>query len=122
MLPGAERPAERGQVRLDAPASRSRKAGNRIPAHRRGTWQASPNLPEVTTPAWNIRSEWPGSPTSTVSRPSPTARQVVYLPQASIFVAEKGRDLSGGVVMALRPSVRSGGFIGSIDLLVVDPD
>jgi len=49
-------------------------------------------------------------------------RQLVYLPQASIFVAEQGRDLSGGVVMALRPSVRSGGFIGSIDLLVVDPD
>ena len=49
-------------------------------------------------------------------------RQLVYLPQASIFVAEKGRDLSGGVVMALRPSVRSGGYIGSIDLLVVDPE
>ncbi len=49
-------------------------------------------------------------------------RQLVYLPQASIFVAEQGRDLSGGVVMALRPSVRSGGYIGSIDLLVVDPD
>lgn len=49
-------------------------------------------------------------------------RQLVYLPQASVFVAEQGRDLSGGVVMALRPSVRSGGYIGSIDLLVVDPD
>jgi hypothetical protein len=49
-------------------------------------------------------------------------RQMVSLPQASIFVAEIGRDLSGGVVMALRPSVRSGGFVGSIDLLVVDPD
>jgi hypothetical protein len=49
-------------------------------------------------------------------------RQLVYLPQATVFVAEHGRDLSGGVVMALRPSVRSGGYIGSIDLLVVDPD
>jgi ribosomal protein S18 acetylase RimI-like enzyme len=49
-------------------------------------------------------------------------RQLTYLPQASIFVVESGRDLAGGVVMALRPSVRQGGFVGTIDLLVVDPD
>src|ERR671923_2226206 len=49
-------------------------------------------------------------------------RQLVYLPQASIFVAETQRSVVGGAVLALRPSVRAGGFVGTIDLLVVDPD
>jgi len=49
-------------------------------------------------------------------------RQLVYLPQASVFVAEARRELVGGAVLALRPSVRAGGFVGTIDLLVVDPD
>jgi predicted N-acetyltransferase YhbS len=48
-------------------------------------------------------------------------RQLVYLPQASIFVAEEGRELVGGAVLALRPSVRSGGYVGTVDLLLVDP-
>lgn len=49
-------------------------------------------------------------------------RQLVYLPQASIFVAETHRVVVGGAVLALRPSVRAGGFVGTVDLLVVDPD
>jgi hypothetical protein len=49
-------------------------------------------------------------------------RQLVYLPQASIFVAESQRNVVGGAVLALRPSVSSGGYVGTIDLLVVDPD
>ena len=49
-------------------------------------------------------------------------RQLVYLPQASIFVAEAQRFVVGGAVLALRPSVRAGGYVGTIDLLVVDPD
>jgi GNAT superfamily N-acetyltransferase len=49
-------------------------------------------------------------------------RQLVYLPQASIFVAEAQRVVVGGAVLALRPSVRAGGYVGTIDLLVVDPD
>ncbi|HUP54610.1 MAG TPA: GNAT family N-acetyltransferase [Methylomirabilota bacterium] len=49
-------------------------------------------------------------------------RQLVYLPQATIFVAEAQRVVVGGAVLALRPSVRAGGFVGTIDLLVVDPD
>ena len=49
-------------------------------------------------------------------------RQLVYLPQASIFVAESARQVVGGAVLALRPSVSAGGFVGAIDLLVVDPD
>ncbi len=48
-------------------------------------------------------------------------RQLVYLPQASVLVAERRREVIGGAILALRPSVRAGGYIGSIDLLVVDP-
>ncbi|HEY7525072.1 MAG TPA: GNAT family N-acetyltransferase [Candidatus Limnocylindrales bacterium] len=48
-------------------------------------------------------------------------RQLVYLPQASIFVAESRREVVGGAVLALRPSVRAGGYVGTVDLLVVDP-
>ena len=48
-------------------------------------------------------------------------RQLVYLPQASVLVAEEGRDMVGGAVLALRPSVRAGGYIGTVDLLAVDP-
>jgi predicted N-acetyltransferase YhbS len=49
-------------------------------------------------------------------------RRLVYLPQASIVVAEARRQVVGGAVLALRPSVRAGGFVGTIDFLVVDPD
>jgi len=49
-------------------------------------------------------------------------RQLVYLPQASIFVAEAQRVVVGGAVLALRPSVRAGGYVGTVDLLVVDPE
>lgn len=48
-------------------------------------------------------------------------RQLIYLPQASVLVAERRREIVGGAILALRPSVRAGGYIGSIDLLVVDP-
>ena len=46
-------------------------------------------------------------------------RQLVYLPHASVFVAEKRRDVVGGAILAIRPSVRAGGYVGTIDLLVV---
>jgi GNAT superfamily N-acetyltransferase len=49
-------------------------------------------------------------------------RQLVYLPQASIFIAEARREVVGGAVLALRPSVLAGGFVGAIDFVVVDPD
>jgi predicted N-acetyltransferase YhbS len=48
-------------------------------------------------------------------------RQLVYLPQASIVVAEAQRVVVGCAILALRPSVTAGGFVGTIDLLVVDP-
>ena len=54
--------------------------------------------------------------------PADLLRQLVYLPQASIFVAEIRREVVGGAVLALRPSVRAGGFVGTVDILVVDPD
>src|SRR5438093_226669 len=38
-------------------------------------------------------------------------RQLVYLPQASIFIAEARREVVGGAVLALRPSARAGGFV-----------
>ncbi|HEY8168420.1 MAG TPA: hypothetical protein VIF84_06885 [Candidatus Limnocylindrales bacterium] len=47
-------------------------------------------------------------------------RQLVYLPQAVVLVAESHRAIVGAAVLALRPSVSSGGFVGSIDLLVVE--
>src|SRR4051812_31241784 len=48
-------------------------------------------------------------------------RQLVYLPQATIVVAESQRVVVGGAILALRPSVAAGGFVGTIDLLVADP-
>lgn len=48
-------------------------------------------------------------------------RQLVFLPQATILVAEAHREIAGGAVLALRPSVHAGGFVGTVDLLVVDP-
>jgi GNAT superfamily N-acetyltransferase len=61
------------------------------------------------------RDEGPLDPTSLL-------RQLVYLPQASVLVAEARRDLVGGAVLALRPSVRAGGYVGTVDFLVVDPE
>ena len=49
-------------------------------------------------------------------------RQLVYLPHASVLVAEARRELVGGAVLVLRPSVTAGGYVGTVDLLVVAPD
>jgi N-acetylglutamate synthase-like GNAT family acetyltransferase len=46
-------------------------------------------------------------------------RQLVYLPNANVALAEANHQIVGGAVLGLRPSVRSGGFVGTIDLLVV---
>jgi hypothetical protein len=48
-------------------------------------------------------------------------RQLVFLPHATVLVAERRRELVGGAVLAIRPSVAAGGYVGTIDLLVVDP-
>jgi hypothetical protein len=47
-------------------------------------------------------------------------RQLVYLPQASVIVAESLRTMVGVAVLALRPSIPAGGYVGTIDLLAVD--
>ena len=48
-------------------------------------------------------------------------RQLVYLPHAAVVVAESRRQIVGAAVLALRPSVSQQGFVGTIDVLVVDP-
>jgi N-acetylglutamate synthase-like GNAT family acetyltransferase len=46
-------------------------------------------------------------------------RQLVYLPNASVALVEANRQIAGGAVLGLRPSVRTGGFVATIDVLVV---
>ena len=46
-------------------------------------------------------------------------RQLIYMPAASVALAEGNRQLVGGAVLGLRPSVRTGGFVGTVDVLVV---
>ncbi len=48
-------------------------------------------------------------------------RQLVYLPNATVLVAEIRRSIVGVAILALRPSIRAGGFVGTVDLLVGDP-
>ena len=49
-------------------------------------------------------------------------RQLVYLPNASLLVAERRREIVGGALLVLRPSVKSGGYVGTVDFLVSAPD
>ncbi len=49
-------------------------------------------------------------------------RQLVDLPHASVLIAEARRELAGGAVLVLRPSVVAGGYVGTIDLMVVSRD
>jgi predicted N-acetyltransferase YhbS len=46
-------------------------------------------------------------------------RQLIYLPNASVALVEANRQLAGGAVLGLRPSIRTGGFVATIDVLVV---
>jgi predicted N-acetyltransferase YhbS len=46
-------------------------------------------------------------------------RQLVYLPHASVLVAELRREIVGAAILAIRPSIRAGGFVGVLDLLAV---
>src|SRR5450756_1309200 len=54
--------------------------------------------------------------------PADLLRQLVYLPNASLLVAETRRVLVGGALLVLRPSVTAGGYVGTVDLLVTAPD
>jgi N-acetylglutamate synthase-like GNAT family acetyltransferase len=53
--------------------------------------------------------------------PGDLLRQLVFLPQATFLVAETRREIAGVAVLSLRPSVRAGGYVGTVDLLAVDP-
>jgi ribosomal protein S18 acetylase RimI-like enzyme len=46
-------------------------------------------------------------------------RQLIYMPNASVVVAEAGRQIAGGAVLSLRPSIQAGGFVGTVDVLIV---
>jgi len=50
-------------------------------------------------------------------------RELVYgrRPQGLVLVAGSDREVIGAAVLALRPSVRQPVFVGSIDLVMVDP-
>lgn len=48
-------------------------------------------------------------------------RQLVYLPNASLLVVESRRVIVGGALLVLRPSVVAGGYVGTVDFLVVGP-
>ncbi len=63
-----------------------------------------------------LRSAHPDGPLDAAN----LLRQLVYLPQASVFVAEAHREVVGGAILALRPSVRAGGYVGTVDMLVID--
>jgi len=46
-------------------------------------------------------------------------RQLVNLPNASVLIAESRRELAGSALLVLRPSVTAGGYIGTIDFILV---
>ena len=48
-------------------------------------------------------------------------RQLIFLPNASVLIAELRRTVVGGALLVLRPSVIAGGYVGTIDLLVTAP-
>ena len=79
-------------------------------------------------PASRISTAWPPSAGRRCTRSGPGSldaadllRQLVYLPNASLLVAEARRELVGGALLVLRPSVIAGGYVGTIDFLVVAP-
>jgi hypothetical protein len=49
-------------------------------------------------------------------------RSLVYQPNATVLVSMDGRRTVGIALLALRPSAREGGSVGTIDLFCVDPD
>ena len=67
------------------------------------------------------RSALPGSGSGSLDA-ADLLRQLVYLPNASLLVAETRREIVGGALLVLRPSVTAGGYVGTVDFLVVAPD
>ena len=48
-------------------------------------------------------------------------RQMLYLPNASVIVALDGRLVVGAAALTLRPSVATGGMVGTVDITAVEP-
>jgi len=49
-------------------------------------------------------------------------RQLIYLPNATVIAALVGKQVAGTAVLCIRPSIRQGGLVGTIDILAIDPD
>jgi hypothetical protein len=58
-----------------------------------------------------------GADQSAGHRDADFLRNLLYVPSATIVVAESGRRVVGVGVLSIRPSVRSGPFVGVIDEL-----
>jgi N-acetylglutamate synthase-like GNAT family acetyltransferase len=48
-------------------------------------------------------------------------RQLLYMPSATVMVASQGRQIDGLAILSLRPSVVARGFVGTIDLIAIEP-
>ncbi len=60
-----------------------------------------------------------GDPSTGALDAADLLRQLVDLPHASVLIAEARRELAGGALLVLRPSVTAGGYVGTIDLILV---
>jgi hypothetical protein len=56
---------------------------------------------------------------ATQGDPTDVLRNLLFVPSATVVVAERDRQVIGVGVLAIRPSVRSGPFVGVIDDLGV---
>lgn len=54
--------------------------------------------------------------------PADVLRNLLFVPSATVLVAERERQMIGVGILAIRPSVRSGPFVGVIDAIgLADP-
>jgi hypothetical protein len=63
-----------------------------------------------------------GDPASGSLGAADLLRQLVDLPHASVLIAEATREMAGVALLVLRPSVVAGGYVGTIDLIIVAKD
>jgi N-acetylglutamate synthase-like GNAT family acetyltransferase len=56
-----------------------------------------------------------------ISSAADLLRQLIYMPSASVMVALEGRQVEGVAILSLRPSVAARGFVGTIDLIAIEP-
>jgi hypothetical protein len=63
-----------------------------------------------------------GSDTETERNDADRLRHLLFIPAATVVVAVAEKQLVGVGVLSIRPSVRSGSFVGVVDELGVDDD